>query len=89
MERSSLLNIGIIFVISKLVENVQDENDKLFPHELGLLSAVWNNFRNLLGMLEGPADLLFFSSFITDNAWSLLVGVINKELAFPCLRYSE
>ena len=40
MERSSLLNIGIIFVISKLVENVQDENDKLFPHELGLLSAV-------------------------------------------------
>ena len=29
-----------------------------------LLSVVQNNFRDLLGIPEGPVDLLFFSSFI-------------------------
>ena len=59
MVHSSLSNIGITFVIFKLLGEIPDKNDKLFLHGIGLLSAVWNNFRNLLGMLEGPADYYF------------------------------
>ena len=43
----------------------------------------------LLWILEGPVDLLFFSSFITDNISSLLVGDTKKELEFRFFRYSE
>ena len=67
----SFLNIGITFAIFKLLRKVPDENDKLAMNDIGLLSAVWKNFRNLLGILEGPVDLLFFSSFITDSTLSL------------------
>ena len=89
MMGSSFLNIGITFAIFKLSGKVPDENDRLAINDIGLLSAVCNNFRNLLGILEGPVDLLFFSSFITDNTSSLLVGDIKKELAFGFFRYSE
>ena len=67
MVRSSFLNIGIIFAIFKLFGKVPDENVKLAISDIGFLSAVWNNFRNFLGILEGSVNLLFFSSFITDN----------------------
>ena len=90
MVRSSFLNIGIItFAIFKLLGKVPDENVKLAINDIGLLSAVWNNFRNLLGILEGSVDLLFLSSLITDNTSSRLVGHIMKELAFEFFRYSE
>ena len=89
MVLSSFLNIGITFAIFKLLGKVLDENDKLAINDIGLPSAVWNNFRNLLGILEGPVDLLFFSFFITDNTSSLLVGDIKKELAFWFFKYSE
>ena len=89
MVQSSFLNIGITFAIFKLLGKVQDVSDKLATNDIGLLSAVWNNFRNLLGILEGPVDLLFLSYFITDNTLSLLVGDIKKEPAFGFFRYSE
>ena len=53
-------------------------------NDVGLLSAVWNNYRNLLGILEGPVDVLFFSSFITDSTSSLLAG--KKDLAVGSYR---
>ena len=68
---------------------VPDKNGKLIVKYVGLLSAVSNNFRNLLGMLEGSLDLLYFSSFITDNTPSRLVGDIKKKLAFGFFRSSE
>ena len=40
-------------------------------------------------MLEGSLDLLYFSSFITDNTPSRLVGDIKKKLAFGFFRSSE
>ena len=84
-----ILNIGITVEIFKLLGKVPDENDKLVIDNIGLLNADWKNFSNLLGMLEGSVDLLFFSSFITDNTLSLLVGDIKKELTFGFFRYSE
>ena len=84
-----ILNIGITVEIFKLLGKVPDENDKLVINNIGLLSAGWKKFSNLLGMLEGSVDLLFFSSFITDNTLSLLVGDIKKELTFGFFRYSE
>ena len=71
MVRLSFLKIGVTFANFKLLRKVPDENDKLAMNDIGLLSAVWKNFRNLLGILEGPVDLLFFSSFITDSTLSL------------------
>ena len=68
-----------------MIGKVPDENDKLVINDIGLLSAVWKDFRNLLGILERSIDLLFFSSFITDNTLSLLVGDIKKELTFGFL----
>ena len=61
----------------------------LVINDIGLLSAILNNFRNLLEMLEGPVDLSFFSSFTADDTSFLLVGDIKKELAFGFVRYSE
>ena len=59
--------------------------------KLGNSCCKWGiNFRNLLGILEGPVDLLLFSSFITDNTWSLLSGDIKNKLAYyGFFRYSE
>ena len=89
MVQSSFLNIGITFAIFKLLGKVPDENDKLAINDIGLPSVIWNDFRNLLGILEGPVDLSSFSSFITDSTSSLLVGDIKNELAFGFFRYSE
>ena len=89
MVQSSFLNIRSTLAIFKLLGKGPDENDKLTINDIGLLSAVWNNFRNLLEILEGPVDLLFFSSLITDTTSSLLVGDIKKELACGSYRYSE
>ena len=55
-----LQNIGITFVIFKLIRKVPEENDKLVFNDIGLLKAVWNNFRNLHGTIEGPVDLFSF-----------------------------
>ena len=46
----------------------------LVINDIGLLSAILNNFRNLLEMLEGPVDLSFSSSFTADDTSFLLVG---------------
>ena len=89
MVLSSFLNIGVTLAIFKLLVKVPDENGKLVINDISLLSAACNNFKNLLGMLEVPLDLLFFSSFITDNTSSLFVGDTKKESAFGFFRYAE
>ena len=60
MVRSSYLNIEITVAVFKLLGKFSDEDDKLSINDIGLLSAVWNKFRNLQGILEGPVDLLLF-----------------------------
>ena len=71
------LIIGIIFAIFKFAGKIPVENDKLAISNIGLLRGVWNNFRNLIGILEGPVDLSFFRLFISDRTSSLLVGANN------------
>ena len=87
MVQSYFLNIGITFPIFILLGKVPDEIEKLLINDTGLLSPVWNNFRNLLGILEGSADFLEFSSFTTDNTLLLLGEDVKNELAFRFFRY--
>ena len=55
------------------------EKDKLAKRAIGSLRAFWNSFRNLVGILEGPVDLLFLNIFIMEATFSLLVKVMKKE----------
>ena len=73
-----LINIGITFAIFKLIGKVPEENDKLVINDTGLLKAVWNNFRNLHGTIEGPVDLVSF--FITDNFYYLLLPLLVGDV---------
>ena len=78
MVGSSFLNIGIKFATFKLSGKLPPlpvENDKLSISDIVLLKAVWNNFKNLLGTLAGPVDLLLLNFFITDSTSSLFVKV--------------
>ena len=84
---SPFLNIGITFATFKLSERLLVENDKFTISDIGLLRAVWNNFKNLLKILAGPVDLLLLNLFITDNTSSLFVGDIKEELVFGLFRY--
>ena len=56
---------------------------------IGLVGTVGNNFRNLIGILKDPKDLLSFWFFISDRTSSLLVGVIKKRLSFGFFRYLD
>ena len=85
--QSPFLNIGITFVTFKLSGKLLVENDKFAISEIGLLRKVWNNFKDFLGILVGPVDLLLLNSFITNNTSSLFVGDIKKELVFRLFRY--
>ena len=67
MVRLSFLNIGITFAIFKLSGKSLNGSDKSDIRDIDLLRAVWNNFKNLPGVLVGPVDLLFFNYFITDS----------------------
>ena len=65
------------------------EKDVLAIKDVGLLSEVWNNFRNLLGMLEGPVDLLFFRFFISESTLSRFVGLIKYDCLHGFLKQLE
>ena len=85
---SSFLNIGITFATFKLSGKLPVENDKFLVSEIGLLRVGWrNNFKNLLGILAGPVDLLLLNYFITNNTLLLFVGNIKKELVFGLFIY--
>ena len=75
----SFVNIGTTFAVFKLAAKFPDGDDKLANKYIGLLSGVLNNFRNLLEILNDPADLLFFGSLIVDYTSSeyLCFGFIN------------
>ena len=79
---SSFLKIGITFAVFKLPGKIPVENGKLAISDIVLLRGVWNSFRNLIEILEGPEDLSFFRFCISDRTSSLLVEVIKKELLF-------
>ena len=83
---SSFLKIGIKFAVFKLAGKIPVENDKLAISDIGLLRGVWNNFRNLIGILEGPEDLSSFRLFISDRTSSLLVGALKRNC---CLGSSD
>ena len=51
--------IMIAFVVFKLLGKIPDENHKLVINDIDLISAVWNNFTNLLGILGGPVIYYF------------------------------
>ena len=85
MVRSSFLNIGVTFAIFKLSGKLPVENDKFAISDIGLPRAVWNDFKNLLGILAGPIDLQLLDSFIMDSTSSLFVGDKKKESVFGCL----
>ena len=84
---SSFLNIGITFATFKLSGKLPVENDKFPISDIGLLRVGWNNFKNLLGILAGPVDLLLLNYFITNNTLLLFVGNIKKELVFGLFIY--
>ena len=65
------------------------ELQKLAIISIGLVGAVSNNFRNLIGIVKDPKDLLFFWFFISARTSSLLVGVIKKRLSFGFFRYLD
>ena len=84
MVQSSSLSIGITFTNFILLWNLTDENNKF---AIGLLRAVWNNFKSLLGILAGPVVLLMLDSFDTDSTSSLFAGDMKKELVLEFVRY--
>ena len=51
--------IRIAFVVFKLLGKIPDENHKLVINDIDLISAVWNNFTNLLGILGGSVIYYF------------------------------
>ena len=86
---ASFLKIGITFAVFRFAGKIPVENDKLAISDIGVMRGVWNNFRILIGTLEGPEDLSYFRFFISDRTSPLLVGVIKKELLFAFFRYLE
>ena len=73
--------------LHKLSGSLPVENDKFAISDIGLLRAVWNNFKNLLGILGTLVNLLMLDSFITDGTSSVFVGDIKKELVFGFFIY--
>ena len=73
----SCLNVGLTFAIFRLLK-------KLAINGIGLLGAIWNDFRNSLGILEGLVDLSYFHKH-TENISPLFIVDEKKELVFGFL----
>ena len=56
---SSFLKSEITFTLFRFVGKIPDENDKLAKRSIGSPKVLRNSFKNLIGVLEGPVDLLF------------------------------
>ena len=74
------------FAMFKAEGKVAVGKDILPTWDIGSLSEVWNNFRNLVGMLEGPVDLLFCRIFISESTSSAFVGLIRNDFLFGFLK---
>ena len=79
MLQSCFWNIRVTFEIFKLLEKLPDENGKFIISDIDLLRTVWNNFKNLLGILADSTYLLLLDFFITDTTLSRFVGATYKE----------
>ena len=73
---SSFLYIGIKFAVFNVKGKVPVEKYVLAIKDIGLVSVILEIFRNLRVMLDGPIDLLFFSSVILQRTSSVFVGFI-------------
>ena len=87
MVRSSFLNIGITFATFKSSGKLPVEKDKFAISDIGLPRAVWNNFKDLQGFLEGPEDLLLLDSYINGSASAQFLGDTKNELVYGFFRY--
>ena len=85
---SSFLYVGITFAVFKVKEKVPFKKDIIAIRDISV-SVVLKSFRNLREMLDGPIDLLFFSSVISQKASSAFAGFLKKEYSFGLLRYLE
>ena len=83
------LKSGITFAVFGFVWKIPVENDKLAKRSIGSLKAFWNSFRNLVGILGGPVDLMFLSTFIMEATSFLFVGVMKKEFLLGVFRNLE
>ena len=83
---SSFWNIEITFAIFRVEGKFPIEKVILAIKDVGSLSEVWNNFRNLVGMLEDVVDLLFFRFFISESHSPAFVGLINNDCSLGFLR---
>lgn len=67
----SFLNVESKFAILKPEGKFPVEKEILAIQDIVSLTKVWNNFRNLVEMLEGSVDLLFFRFFISESTSSV------------------
>ena len=80
---------GITFAVFRFLGKILVENDKLSNRAIGSLKAFWNSFRNFVGILEGPVELMFLNVFIMEATSSLFVGVLKKESLLRVFRNLE
>ena len=67
----SFLNVESKFAILKPEGKFPVEKEILAIQDIVSLTKVWNNFKNLVEMLEGSVDLLFFRFFISGSTSSV------------------
>ena len=70
----SFLNVESKFAILKPEGKFPVEKEILAIQDIVSLTKVWNNFRNLVEMLEGSVDLLFFRFFISGSTSSVFTN---------------
>ena len=69
---------GITFAIFSTTGKVPVEKERFIIKDIGLLSSFLNNFKNLVGILNGPKALFLFKSLILFRTTRSFVGVQKK-----------
>ena len=77
-EGSSILKKGVTFPNFCINGKIPVEKERFIIKDIDLLSSFWNNFKNLVGILNGPEALFLFKSLILFRTSCSFVGVKKK-----------